>query len=191
MVTPPGTSAFFGWTREPGSGPLPDVLVRDPLSGQPTMSNATGDFALGGLTASTFAFSKTGYEDVQFEMTQGTFDGWPLQKIVRIDAGASANGQLAPHDVDYVVTGSTHCQPCRLVQVTSTSAGTLRLRLTWTDVASVLNLWVNGQVFSGTGAPREIVADIPVGAEELLVYFGKVRGQSLGNYVPFTLTTTR
>ena len=190
-VTPPGTLALLGWTREPGSGPLPGVSVREAQSGQSTMSNTNGDYALGGLSSAVLTFTKSGYEDAQFETSQDTYDGWPLQQVVRIDAGASVTQRLAPHDVDYVVTGSTHCQPCRLIRVTSTTAGTLHLRVTWTDQASALNIWVNGQVFPGSSTTREIAADVPVGVGELLVYVGKLQPSALGNYVPFTLSTSR
>jgi len=190
-VTPPGTLALFGWTREPGSGPIPGVGVRDPLSGQSTVSNNDGNYAIGGLTSASLAFSKVGYEEAQFETASGTFDGWPLQQVVRVEAGASVSQRLAPHDVDYLVASGTHCQPCRLVRVNSAAAGTVRLRVTWTDAGSVLNLWVNGQVYPGSGATQEIVADVPVGVGELLVYVGKTSSNVVGNYVPFTLATTR
>ena len=190
-VTPPGTLALFGWTREPGSGPISGVRVLDPLSGQSTVSNNDGNYAMGGLTSAALAFSKAGYEEAQFETASGAFDGWPLQQVVRLEAGASVSQKLAPHDVDYLVASGTHCQPCRLVRVTSAAAGTLRLRVTWTDAGSTLNLWVNGQVYPGSGAAQEIVADVPVGVGELLVYVGKMASDVTGNYVPFTLATTR
>ena len=190
-VTPPGTLALFGWTREPGSGPISGVRVLDPLSGQSTVSNNDGNYAMGGLTSAALAFSKAGYEEAQFETASGAFDGWPLQQVVRLEAGASVSQKLAPHDVDYLVASGTHCQPCRLVRVTSASAGTLRLRVTWTDAGSTLNLWVNGQVYPASGAVQEIVADVPIGVGELLVYVGKMASGVTGNYVPFTLATTR
>lgn len=190
-VTPPGTLALLGWTREPGSGPLAGVGVREAQSGQSTTSNANGDYALGGLTSGVLTFTKSGYEDVQFETTGDTYDGWPLQQVVRLEAGGSVSQKLAPHDVDYVVTGDTRCQPCRLIRVTSMAAGTLHLRLTWTEPASALNIWVNGQVFPGSSTTPEIAADVSVGVGEFLVYVGKLKSSALGNYVPFTLSTSR
>jgi hypothetical protein len=189
-VTPPGTLALFGWTREPGSGPLAGVSVREAQSGQSTMSNTNGDYALGGLTSGVLTFTKSGYEDVQFD-TGDTYDGWPLQQVVRVEAGASVSQRLAPHDVDYVVTGSTHCQPCRLIRVTNTTAGTLHVRVTWTEPASTLNLWVNGQVFPGSSATPEITAEVTAGVGELLMYVGKLQSGTVGNYVPFTFSTSR
>jgi hypothetical protein len=89
---------------------------------------------------------------------------------------AQTTDVLWPDDVEYQVTGETSCQPCRLARLFSQTSGTIRIRITWTDVPSALNLWVNGRMFPPT-ATGEIVAEVPItGGSELIVYLGKVRG---------------
>jgi hypothetical protein len=151
------------------------------------VSDNDGNYAIGCLTSA--APPSQGYEEA-CSRPLGAFDGWPLQQVVRLEAGVGF-AEVGAHDVDYLVASGTHRQPCRLIRVNSAAAGTLRLRVTWTDTASVLNVWVNGQVYPGSGAAQEIVADVPVGVGELLVYIGKMASGVTGNYVPFTLATTR
>ena len=112
-----------------------------------------------------------------------------MQRVVRIAAGASVDVKLAPHDMDYSLAGGARCYPCRMIRVVGDGTGTLHLRVTWTEPRAVLNLWINGQLFEGIGLGTfEAVADVPVGAGELLVYVGMKN--PVEYYAPFTLTTT-
>ena len=128
-VTPPGTLALFGWTREPGSGPLPGVLVRDPLSGQSTAEQQRRKLRHRRFVELRACLQQGWLRRTQFETVPGTFDGWPLQQVVRVEAGASVSQKLAPNDVDYVVaSASLPTLPAH--QSDSAVAGTLQLRVT-------------------------------------------------------------
>lgn len=187
-VTPPGTFVVSGRVREPGAGSLSGVRVLHPATGQETLTSGNGSYSFAGLTSSRFSFTKAEYEAVEAELTPNEDGDVPLQRIVRIEAGASVSPTLAPNDVDYLVSAGTHCQPCRLIRVTSTTAGTLQVRVTWTT-AQVLNVWVNGQAFLASAGVREVVADVPAGVGEVVVYVGKTPAP-IGDYVGFTMSTT-
>src|SRR5262249_54264283 len=85
-VTPTGTFAVSGWTREPGNGGLGGVRVLNTASGQSTLSEASGDsqglFTLGGLTTRHFTFTKAGYEDAELDLAPGIEGDIPLQPVV-------------------------------------------------------------------------------------------------------------
>jgi hypothetical protein len=69
------------------------------------------------------------------------------------------------------------------------TSGTIRVRVTWTDAASTMNLWLNRQMFAPTGQ-REILVDLPItGGVESQVYVGKIAGP-IGNYVTSTFTVS-
>jgi hypothetical protein len=112
-----------------------------------------------------------------------------MQRVVRIAAGASVSPTLAPNDVEYHVTPTTECQPCRLIRVTSTTNGMVQAKLTWSDVRSTLHAWVNGQMFPGDPNVREVIVDVPMAGGEIVLYVGKIAGLA-SDYVPFTLSTT-
>jgi len=98
--------------------------------------------------------------------------------------------------MDYLVGSGTHCQPCRLIRVTSTTSGMLHMRVTWADPSSVLNVWVNGQAFLAGSGAREVVVDVPIGGGEVVFYVGKIGSTAAhgdggpGSSVPYTITTT-
>jgi hypothetical protein len=105
-------------------------------------------------------------------------------------AGTSITPVLAPHDMDYIVDGTQHCYPCKLIRV-STSTGTLHLQLTWSEPHSILGLWAAGNVFRGTQAgPSTLAADVSVNSGEAVVYVGKISSANSTDYVMFTLATT-
>lgn len=188
-VTPSGTFVLSGRARQPGSGGISDVLVAHPASGQSVRTENSGFFTFGGLSAAPrLTFSKDGFETVEAEGTEGAFLDVPMQFVVRIAPGSSYTSRLAPNDVEYEVGGSTLCQPCRMIRITG--AGTVRLRLSW-STAETLQIWHAGQSYAPTaGPPREVVADIPVTADETQVHVGTEKPPVPGDYITFTLTVT-
>lgn len=190
-VTPPGTLAVGGWTSEPGGEPLAGVLVNETGSGISVVTELSGDdqgaFAIGGLTNGHLTLTKESFEDARFDVTTSGLIGVLLQRVVRTAVGGTLSGRLEPHDMDYAVTPDAHCRPCKLIRVTASAPGVLHLKLTWTDAASMLNMWIDGRVYSGT-ANDELLADVPVGSGELVVYIGKAATDLVGSAVPFTFS---
>jgi hypothetical protein len=187
-VTPPGTFLVTGRVREPGSGSVSGARVLNLASGQTVLTPPDGTYSFVFVTDGHLSVTKNDYEAAELDGTRNGFDDVPLQRIIRLAAGASVSPTLAPNDMDYLVNPATHCQPCRLIRVTSPTSGTMHVRVTWSDPPSVLNVWVNGQAFLGNPVLREVVADVPVGAGEVVLFVGKVAGK-VGDYVPFTLAT--
>lgn len=193
-VTPAGTFAVTGWTREPGNGPLGGVRVLNTGSGQAAISEASGNsqgyFSLGGLTTGHFIFTKAGYEDAELDLAPEELANVPLQQVVRLASGTSLSLKLAPHDLDYVVAAGTHCSPCKMIRMTSPGPATLRLKLTWTDKTTQLAIWANGQMFPASDAALEAFADLHVGAGETMVYVGSLSTLEYSNPVSFTVSST-
>jgi hypothetical protein len=189
-ITPPGTFVVSGRVREPGSGGVPGARVLMVATGQSIMTPPSGAFSLGGLTDGRLSVTKDGFEDVAVTAEPDGFADVPLQRVMHVEVGSAPfNDLLAPNDVEYHVNADTVCQPCRMIRVSSQTSGTVRVRITWTELQSTLNLWLNGQMFPPT-ATREIVADLPItGGVEMRVHVGKIRGP-VGNYVQFTFSVT-
>lgn len=188
-VTPRGTFALTGRVREPGAGGVPGATVVHVASGQSTVSDNSGYFSFGGLTGSRrFSATKENYESNEGDLTPEDFFDIPMQRVVRLDADAhqpAYSSRLAPNDMDYLIDG-THCQPCRLIRITSTTGRPAQLTLTWTTSVD-LHLWIDGRRRDPSGLQREIAADIPTGSGEVVIYIGKVRPASVEDYVSFTL----
>jgi hypothetical protein len=190
-ATPPGTFVIAGWVREPGASGVPGVRVTDTASGRVVQTNPNGNYSVAQLPAAQghLKFDKDGYEPVELDATPSNSEV-AIQRIIRLAAGDTVTPlQLAPHDLSYLV-GTDHCYPCRLVRVTVPIAGTLHVRVTWTEgrATSTLNLWAGGQIF--TGASRELLADVPVKAGEVIMYLGStLAAGATGVYVPFTIAT--
>jgi hypothetical protein len=188
LATPSGTFVVFGWVREPGSGAIANVLVREATSGLSVASDADGVYSLGNLTAGRMAFTKDGYEPVSADSTPNTALEVAMQRVVRIAAGNKVDVKLAPHDMDYEAAPGSHCYPCRMIRVTSSGAPSVHLSVTWNEPRATLNMWINGQLFEGaTHGPSETATDLPAGPGELIVYVGPRTGGDY--YIPFTLTT--
>ena len=194
VVTPAGTFVAAGRIREPGAGSVGAAIVTHLSSGQSSLTDASGNFNMGGLTGSArFSFWKEGYEGVTADVVADLFVDMPLQRVVHaVAGGAPLAGTLAPNDLDYLVSGSTHCHPCRLIRVTSPIAGTVQLKLTWVNPSIDLNVWVDGRIFPGAAADREVTATFTAGSSEVLVYVGRIKGAQVQfpDYIPFTVTVT-
>jgi hypothetical protein len=188
QVTPPGTFAVTGRVREPGSSGIPGVQVRELTSGASMLSDPDGQYSMGALTAARLSFDKAGFEPTVMDGKPDAYNDVAMQRVIRIAAGGTVDVKLAPHDMDYAAGGDSHCYPCRMIRVAGDAAGQLHLRVAWTEPHATLNLWINGQLFEGTAhGPSEAVADVPIGAGELLVYVGMKN--PVEYYAPFTLTT--
>ena len=186
-VTPAGTFAMTGRVREPGAGGLSGARVLHIDSGQSGTSDTNGLVALGGLTGGArLRISKDGYENSEITGVSGFFDA-PLQRVVRLAAGAPAySAQLAPNDMDLDVGGGARCQPCRLIRVTSPSPGPAEVTLRWSGQVS-LRIWVDGRAFEPAAGTTEVTAGISIGSGDALVIVGRPETTAPANYIPFTL----
>jgi len=189
VVTPPGTRAVWGRIRLPGEGGILDATVAHRDSGQSTQTNNSGYFSLGGLTGRIrFYVTKPNFEDVEAEAGDEAFVDIPMQRVVRLEAGGPQySGTLAPNDMDYDIA-ETHCQPCRMLRITSPRSGTANVTLRWTTTAS-LSIWSDGRRTDAEGPAREIVVPLQVGTGETLIFVGRMTSQlGAGQYVPITVS---
>jgi hypothetical protein len=165
--------------------------VSDPRSGAFTLTSASsGEYSIGGLTNTRLVFEKNGYEPVEHEVLQNLYTDLPLQRTVRLAAGDSVTPpDLAPNDMDYRV-GADLCEPCRMIRITISATGTLRLTLGWKEARVRLSLWAQGRRVDGEFP--ELTANVPVAPGELRVHVGFNRGTGglPGLYIPFTLSAT-
>jgi Big-like domain-containing protein len=171
VVSPPGTFFVAGRVREPGSGSITDVKVVEATSGRSMMTGTDGEYSIGGLTSARLAFEKPGYEPSVIDATPNGSNDVAMQRVLRVPAGESVAPTLVPDDMDYAMDAA-HCHPCRLIRVVNPKAGLLRLRVTWTEPHSVLDVWAAGKRFERTGTAFEVATDVRVDAGELLVYVG-------------------
>jgi hypothetical protein len=188
VVTPAGTRAVWGRVREPGTGDILGATVEHPASGQSLTTN--GLFSLGGLSgALRLIATKSGYESAEAEVTAAAFVDIPMQRVVRLEAGAPEySSRLAPNDVEYVIAG-TPCQPCRMVRISSPASGTVTVTLRWPTSAVDLHVWTGGRMIDATGT-REIVTAIQVPEGETQIFFGRIPAPGNSNYISFTLKTS-
>jgi hypothetical protein len=189
-VTPPGTFALSGRVREPGAGGLSGATVVHIDSGQSTRTDNGGNFFFGGLTGSArFTAARENYEDAEAQGIPGEIVDIPMQRVLRLAGGAPVyTSTLAPNDLDYVIAG-THCQPCRMIRVSSPSGGAVKVTLTWTTAVD-LHIWTEERRIDPNGPAREVSADIQVGSGESVIFIGQIRPGSVGDYVPFNLSVT-
>ena len=182
LITPPGTFAVLGLVREPGSGPMAGVLVREMDSNRSTTTNQNGEFHFGALQRARFRVAREGFETVELEAgpRQGQLADSnvprlsvdiPLQRIVRLDAGASRSQlTIAPDDVGYS-TGPGYCQPCKLIRVATGRTGTLRVTVAPQGTPNSFYVWLDGRSFRFSGST--ISAQTAAAASgEALVYVG-------------------
>jgi hypothetical protein len=188
VVTPPGSFAASGRVRQPGAGGVSGARVVHVDTGQHVESDVSGNVAFGGLTGGLrLRVTKDGYEDAEVDAVRNAFFDVPVQRVVRIAAGAAAySAQLAPNDMDLAVGGDTYCQPCRLIRITSTTPGRAQVTLTWTGPAT-LQIWSGGRAFEADGGTREVTADVDVGTGDTLVVIGRPRQPSVSDYIAFTV----
>ena len=187
-VTPPGTFALSGRVREPGSGSISAASVVHVESGQSVQTSTFGDFVMGGLAGRLrLRVTKTGYEDSDAEATANEFLDIPLQRPVHVQAGAAAySSRLAPNDVEHRADAATLCQPCRLIRVTTATPGPASITLRWTG-SPTLQVWVNGRSFQAASGDREITADAELGIGDTIVFIGRLRSDTIENYIPFNV----
>jgi IPT/TIG domain-containing protein len=186
-VTPAGTFALSGRVREPGAGGLNATTVVHIDSGQSARTDNGGNFFFGGLTGSArFSAARENYENAEAEGIPGDIVDIAMQRVIRLAGGAPFyTSTLAPNDLDYVIAG-THCQPCRMIRVSSPSGGAVKVTLTWTRAVD-LHIWTEERRIDANGSAREVSAEIPVGSGESVIFIGQVRPSSVGDYVPFNL----
>jgi hypothetical protein len=191
VVTPPGTFVVFGRVREPGAGSLAGVRVTHLGTGlivnsQPT----TGNYSFGGVTTTRLAFAKADYEPVEADGVADNFFDVPMQRVYRIGPESTSSQVLAPNDMDYsVAAGGPGCSPCHLVRLTSATAGTINVRVTWDDNGPPIHVWLNGQMFPAGSPARETVAALTIASGESLLYVGRTVSGTFFGHTTFTVTT--
>jgi Big-like domain-containing protein len=176
-VTPPGTVVLSGRAREPGMGGtigegVPDVRFVDTQSGQSWFTDRSGHYTRAGVAlGARVTADKEGYEPAAFIVTSGN-GSVDIQRIVRVMAGDSLQTLLHDTDMRYD-TPQGVCFPCRLIRVVCPTAGALELHLAWDRPENVLNIWINGRRFEGSGGSiLEARADATVEAGEVVVFVG-------------------
>jgi hypothetical protein len=180
LITPLGTFAVLGQVREPGIGPLAGVVVQELDSNRSTTTDQNGEFHFAALHGARFRVAIAGFEVVERDYIGAFGDRLsysaiprlsvdiPLQRIVRLDAGASRSQlTIAPNDV-----GHPGCYPCKLIRVTTGRTGTLRVTVTPQGAtSSSFNVRVDGRQFSFSG-PNITAQTAVVASGETLVYVG-------------------
>jgi hypothetical protein len=180
LITPPGTFAALGVVREPGSGPLAGVVVQEMDSNRSTTTDQNGEFHFAALQRARFRVASEGFEVVERDAS-GPFSNRlsyssiprlsvdiPLQRIVRLDAGASRSQlTIAPDDVSY----PGYCYPCKLVRVATGRTGTLRVTVSPQGANTRFFVWIDGKRFSFSGPTISAQAAI-VAPGDALVYVG-------------------
>jgi hypothetical protein len=194
QVTPPGTFAIVGGTREPGSSGLPGVTVTHPSSGLSTVSDAQGSFTMGGLMDRTVVLQKAGFEDATYTVIPEDFQWLAVQRQIRIQEGETRNVQIAPHDMDYAPpyasASGERCSPCKLIRLTNTPGTRLRVSLKWTPVSIGLKLWNDDGTFVQTSPgllEREIFSD----KGEVWLYVGQNPNGANLTYVDVQVIVTK
>ena len=175
VVTPAGTFVLAGRAREPGAGPLGGVMIVHMASGTSVVTGNDGRFSLGGMThPARLSLTKASYEPLEFDAFPNLFLEPPMQRIILVNADSSTLTILAPNDMEYIVGAGAACQPCRLVRLMSSSAGTLRVRVSWDGDDAAVNVWASGRMFPGSNPAREVTADLTVAAGETILYIGRL-----------------
>jgi hypothetical protein len=194
QVTPPGTFAILGGTREPGMSGLPGVTVTHPGSGFTTVSDAGGEFTLGGLVDRTLVVQKAGYEETTYSVAPEDFPWLAMQRLVRMQAGDTVALRIAPHDMDYVPEVATipgeHCSPCKRIRLSNSPGARLRVTLKWTPVAVGLKLWTDDGAFEAT-SPGQLEREIFSDRTEVLLYVGQNPAKASSSYVDVQVIVTK
>lgn len=194
QVTPPGTFAILGGTREPGMSGLPGVSVTHPGSGFTTVTNSGGAFTLGGLIDRTLLVRKAGYEDATYTVEPEDFPWLAMQRLLRIQAGETIATRIAPHDMDYMPAYASdqgeHCSPCKLIRLSNTPGTRLRVTVKWTPTAVGVWLWTDDGTFAAT-SPGQIVLDLTSDSIETWLYVGQKPATAASQYLDVQVTVTK
>jgi hypothetical protein len=180
LITPAGTFAALGVVREPGGGPLAGVLVRELDSNRSATTDQNGVFGFAALQRARFRVDFAGFEVVERDFGGGPSLSSssiprlsvdiPLQRIVRLDAGASREQlSIASDDPGYLEP--VFCWPCKLIRVATARTGTLRVNVTPQGTPSRFYVWIEGRQFSLSGSSISAQAAVVVSGETR-VYVG-------------------
>ena len=155
-------------------------------------SSLQGHFVMAGLVSGDLRFTKAGYEDRDMRATENAILDVPMQKFIRLQAGASVESFVTPNDINYEVAPGEFCISCKRIRLALTDDGIVDLRLTWAEPRSQLDLWVNGQKFSARGGSREVSATVALASGEVFAYVGGAvtMFSYAGNHVGFRLTAS-
>jgi hypothetical protein len=194
LITPPGTFAVLGGTREPGLSGLPGVRVTNPGSGFTTVSDADGAFTLGGLVDRTLVVQKAGYEDATYNVAPEDFPWLAMQRLIRMQEGETIAVRIAPHDMDYTPAYASipgeHCSPCKRIRLSNTPGSRVRVTLNWTPVAAGLRLWTDDGTFAAT-SPGQIVRDLMSDSSETWLYVGQSPAAATEQYINVQVIVTK
>jgi hypothetical protein len=183
-ATSPGTHTVYGRVREPGRGGLAGVQVVESESGRFAISNAEGQYSIGGIRNTLLTFEKAGYELVTTTVTPDTSSDTPMQPVLRMNAGETLTAQLAPNEVRYAPRGD-ECE-CKLIRVLVGTSGTLRVTVTRSSGGELLTLWIEGYRKTDPGA--SLVGEHQVTPGEVLLHVG-VSPRPSGPYINFSVTS--
>lgn len=194
QVTPPGTFAILGGTREPGMSGLPGVMVSNPTSGNSVVTNSNGSFTLGALTDRTLLLEKAGYEDATYTLAPDDFVWLAVQRMIHMQPGDTLSVQIAPHDMDYAPAGATipgeRCSPCKRIRLNNTPGTRVRVTLKWTKVNIALKLWNDDGTFAAT-SPGLIERDVLSDQTELWLYVGQSPAGATLDYATVQVIVTK
>jgi len=197
QVTPPGTFAIVGGTREPGNSGLGGVTVSHPSSGLTTVSDLEGRFTLGGLMDRTIVLQKSGYEDATYFVEDADDFQWlAVQRTFRVQAGGTTSMRIAPHDMDYAppyasVAGE-HCSPCKMIRLQTTPGERVRVTVKWTQISIPVKLWTDDGTFSqAPGTAGLIEREVFTDKTEIWLYVGQTPANASLEYVDVQVTVTK
>lgn len=202
-----------GLVREVNGGPLAGVTIYATANGHRTYPQvastaADGSFRLEQFAAGGLGFSKDGYDDAWWTVSQDAGLGDTLAisvkmpQTLRVVTNSMISSVVTADDLTYrsedaypFWSGEYLCSPCKFITVPNNPAGAT-LRLAWSGGAA-LTLWAgdayDGPAAQASGQPGEaqLVLSVPAGRSVNTVMVGVDRkrdpSQVLNGTVTFTL----